>query len=150
MFAAIQQFLGRFRARRAGGIRYKIGGKLYLQRTLVLLQVEQLAAMLAQFDFPQGAGAIGIVNMLGDRLANVLAIVLTPEGVEVDEKDLDETVKHLRRHVDISLALQVVEDFLSCNPVASVFDRLTGLAEKAMRLTQAGLPNSSVSSQQET
>lgn len=109
----------------ASGIRYQIGGVTYVQRPLVLLQVEQLTEFFADIQLPPGLNVIGIVKTLGDRIADALAIVLTPEGVELDQKDLAASAAHLRKSVDIATAVRVVEDFLSCNPVASVFDKLT-------------------------
>jgi len=130
----------------AGGISYRIGGKVYRQRPLVLLQVEQLAEFLGSIQIPPGATVTDIVRTLGDRLSQALAIVLIPEGVEVDQKDLPAISEHLRKYVDIDTAVRVVNDFLSCNPVASVFDRLTGVLGKGINLLAVGSPSSSASS----
>jgi hypothetical protein len=138
---------------RAGGIRYKIGGREYIQRPLVLLQVEQLAVFIAGMSIPAGTTVPGLVSMLGSRISEGLAIILTPEGVGIDEKDLAEIAGHLRRHVDIDTAVKAVEDFLSCNPVGSVFDKLTGVMGGAGALATAmkgGSPSSSASSPEGT
>jgi hypothetical protein len=112
----------------AGGIRYQIGGRVYLQRPLVLLQIEQLVeiinpAMFADLGEPT---ATGIVRVLGSKIAAITAIVLIPQGVEVDERDMADMTAHLRKHLDIAMAGRIVDDFLSCNPISSVFDRLSG------------------------
>lgn len=135
----------------SSGIRYRIGGSCYIQRPLVLLQIEQLSEFLANIQLPSGLNVVGIVRVLGDRIADALAIVLTPEGVELDQKDLPAIAAQLRKSVDIETAVRVVEDFLSCNPVASVFDKLTTAAGKCSNvLLGPGLPTSSASSREET
>ena len=150
MFLSI---VDRFRRlfRPAAGIRYRIGGVDYLQRPLVLLQIEQLSEFLSGIQLPPGLNVVGIVRMLGDRIADALAIVLTPEGTELDQKDLSALAAQLRKSVDIETAVRVVEDFLSCNPVGSVFDKLTtALGKYGSLLTGVGSPSSSASSPQET
>jgi len=161
----IQQIRHIFRRlfNKTGGIRYKIGGVVYIQRPLVLLQIEQLVEVInpAMFEGVQGSGVAGLVRALGDKLAGILAIILTPEGTAVDEKDLLHIAFYLRNHVDIETAIKVGEDFLSCNPVRLVFDKLTGALEMAGPLATAmtgpraesrgtGSPSSSASSQAET
>jgi hypothetical protein len=153
-FHTMKTYLRRFLGLPVAGISYKIGGLVYLQRPLVLLQIEQLSAFLGAMAIPSGLNVVGIVRLLGDRIADALAILLTPAGVEVDQKDLAVTATHLRNHVDIDTAVRVVEDFLTCNPVGSVFDKLTGVMAKWMNLTgpaaAAGSPTLSASSPEET
>ncbi|HBG06327.1 MAG: hypothetical protein A2075_12215 [Geobacteraceae bacterium GWC2_58_44] len=136
------------------GIRYTIGGRVYTQRPLVLLQMEQLVEFInpEMFSGLQTVNALGVVKLLGDRIAAILAIVLTPRGVEVDQKDMAEITAHLRAHVDLDTAARVVEGFLSCNPVASVFNRLTGLLKTGgvLATVATGSLSSSASSQQAT
>lgn len=130
MIETVKTILRRFLSTSRGGIRYKIGGVTYVQRPLVLLQIEQLSAFLGTMTIPAGLNVVGIVRLLGDRISEVLAILLTPAGTEIDQKDLAATGLQLRNHVDIETAVQVVEDFLTCNPVGSVFDKLTGVIAK--------------------
>jgi len=152
MIETLKNFLRRFLSTSGGGIRYRIGGRIYVQRPLVLLQIEQLSAFLAAMTIPAGLNVVGIVRLLGDRISDALAILLIPAGTEVDQKDLEATAAHLRKHVDIETAVRVVEDFLLCNPVGSVFDRLTGIMAKWLQLAgmATGSTNSSASSLQET
>ena len=120
------------------GIRYRIGGTDYFQRPLVLAQVEQLTELLGTVAIAPGTNAVGIVKLLGDRLADTLAIVLTPAGKEVEHKDLVEIARHLRYHIDLDTAAKVVEDFLFCNPISSIYNKLTGVMEKGLALLKAG------------
>jgi len=131
-----------------GGITYKIGGRVYVQRPLVLLQIEQLVEFVnsEMFKGYQVTSAVGIVRCLGDKLAQILAIVLTPREVSVEDKDLAGIAAHLRAHVDIETAIKVVNDFLSCNPINSVFDRLTGIMAKLGMVASATATGSRSSS----
>lgn len=133
--------------RSSGGIRYTIGGVQYVQRPLVLLQIEQLSEFLSTIELPPGLNVAGMVRMLGGRISGALAIVLTPAGTELDQKDRAAIAAQLRNHVDIETTIRVVEDFLSCNPVGSVFDKLSAAIGKCgSLLTGPGSPNSSASS----
>jgi len=137
--------------RPSAGIRYRIGGVDYVQRPVVLLQIEQLSEFLSTIQLPPGLNVAGIVQQLGGRISGALAIVLTPLGTEIDQKDRAAIAAQLRNHVDIETAVKVVEDFLSCNPVGSVFDKLTGaIGTCSTLLTGNGSPNSSASSLPET
>lgn len=146
MIEALKHILRRRFA--AGGITYKIGGRVYVQRPLVLLQIEQLVEFVnpEMFKGYQVTNAVGIVRCLGDKLAQILAIVLTPREVTVEDKDLAASAAHLRSHVDIETAVKVVTDFLSCNPINSVFDRLTGIMAKVGMVASATATGSRSSS----
>jgi len=150
MIEQIKNFFRRLLGKPGSGIRYTIGGVIYLQRPLVLLQIEQLSGFLATIALPPGTSVVGIVRLLGDRISDALAILLNPAGTEIDQKDLAAIAAELRKHVDIETAVKVVEDFLSCNPVGLVFDRLTGALAKYSPLLTTGSPSSSASSPAET
>ncbi|OHD22464.1 MAG: hypothetical protein A2Y38_25005 [Spirochaetes bacterium GWB1_59_5] len=148
MIESLKTLLRRLLNTSGGGIRYKVGGVVYVQRPLVLLQIEQLSSFLGAMTIPAGLNVVGIVRLLGDRIADALAILLTPAGTEVYQKDMAATAEHLRNYVDIETAVRVVEDFLTCNPVGSVFDKLAGVMAKWLQMaeTATGSTSSSASS----
>nr|AUG44378.1 hypothetical protein [uncultured bacterium] len=136
-----------------GGIRYNIGGDVYVQRPLVLLQIEQLSALLTNLELPAGINAVGVVRVIGNRLADVLAIVLTPKNMAIEAKDLPQIAARLRNQVDIDTAVRVVEDFLGCNRISSVFEKLTGILDASgmvLGATAAMSPSLPASSPAET
>jgi hypothetical protein len=106
---------------------YDLGGKRYTQRALVLGQLQLLIDVLKECAIPVGASVLQIVEALGDRLPRALAVVLVPEGVAIKDRDLEAEISDIINNMDITTAVGVIEDFFSCNPLYSIFDRLIGL-----------------------
>lgn len=108
---------------------YEVNGKLYRQKPLVLGQIKQLIVFLGNLAFPAIESAeaeIGmIIGILGDRLPHALAIVLTEDGIPLKEKNLENMAAEIESTFDIAITMRIVEDFFDCNPIASLFDRVT-------------------------
>lgn len=102
---------------------YEIEGVRYRQTPVVLGQIPQIAAALdgieGNFD-----DLNGFINAAGDRLPTLLAVVLTPEGVSLKDKDIDAVAEDLRFAADIATIEKVVDDFFTCNPISSVLERV--------------------------
>jgi hypothetical protein len=123
----LQKLLRKLGLRRFG--RYKAAGKIYVQKPLVLGQIKQLTAALGNIAIPVSAaadlGAISLLAMLGDRLPDILAVVLIEDGTPLREKDLDALAAEIAATFDLEMTVQVIEDFFDCNPAASILERLT-------------------------
>ena len=131
--------------------RYEIGGKVYVQRTLVLGQVRQLTGLLQELRIePEKFDAAGLLALLGERLPEALAIVLTEEGKSPRDKDLKALAEELEFSIDAETVVKVIEDFFSCNPAASLFDRLAGVVRKVNPQAATGSKTPASSSQAET
>ncbi len=130
---------------------YEIGGKVYVQRPLVLGQVRQLMGLLREIKIPAGAGAAEVIALLDEKLPEALAVVLTEKGKNPKDKDIQALAEALEFEITPEVALKVVEDFFSCNPIASVLQRLTQIVETVKeRLRVTGLKNSSASLREAT
>ncbi len=132
---------------------YKINGVKYIQNPLVLAQVKQLPKLLENMELSL-ASASEIMYALGDKLPGAMAIALTPENVPLKEKNLDDIAADME-FATINTSLQVVEDFLDCNLILSVLDRIGEIQKKIMakpeeKPGQAGSTTPSSSSQKET
>ncbi len=126
---------------------YEIDGRKFIQRPLVLGQLRQLLSVLKTVEIPGDANAVGLIDACGDRLPEALAIVLTEEGSSLKDKNIAALADMLSFSVTPELALQVIEDFFSCNPVSSLLERLTGtIARATANLTPIGSMASSLSS----
>lgn len=112
---------------------YIIGGKKYIQRPLVIGQLKQLARLLKNVVISPDAGPANIVEAIGDKLPEAIAIVLIPEGVNVKDKNIEEMVRELEFQVDIETAVKIVEDFFDCNQVSLLWKRL----QNALKGTEA-------------
>lgn len=125
---------------------YEIGGKKYRQEELVWGQVEQLLAVvknirLTTFTTP------GIVAALGERIAEAVAVVLIPEGVDIKDKtrDIPTLADELRFGLRPEQIIQVVEDFFGCNPIPSLLERVSGAGEIIRAKFPAGALSNSLS-----
>lgn len=108
-------------------MRYEFGGKVYTQEKLVWGQVRQIASALKGVSFTGEMSVAGLIDMVGDKLSSVLAIVLTEEGTSIKDKDLTVLAEEIEASIPIDMLMQVVEDFFICNPMALVLEKLTGL-----------------------
>ena len=110
---------------------YTIGKKNYYLRPLVLGQVEQLKDLVegTKFDL-ELLNATQIVAVLGDQLPQGLAIILTEEDVELEDKDVDKLAKTLKFTVDIELAIILITDFFGITPISSLWTKIVELINK--------------------
>jgi phosphoribosylpyrophosphate synthetase len=109
---------------------YIIAGKKYIQRPLVIGQLKQLSKLLKDVVISPDAGAAELVEAIGDKLSEAIAIVLIPEGVDIKDKNIEEIVKELEFQVDIETAVKIIEDFFDCNQVSSLLKRLQNAIKK--------------------
>lgn len=122
--------------------RYEIGDKIYHQRELVIGQVSELLRVLRGVSIPADADDIGIVTAVGERLPEALAAILIEEGTSLRGRDLNRLADTLAETVTPDQAMRIIEDFLGCNPVSSLLERLTGLGQKLATTMTAGSPGS--------
>ena len=109
---------------------YKIGGNNYIQKPLVLGQIRQLTNLLQGVLISPNADIMSLVASLGDKLSQAIAISLIPEGVTLRDKDNDAISAEIEFEISPEQAIEVIEDFFSCNPIVSLLKRLDGTAEK--------------------
>ncbi len=114
--------------------KYEIDGKTYVQRPLVLGQMNQAMNLLKGITIPSDIDAVGVVSLLGDKLPDALAIMITEEGTRLKDKDMKALSSVLRESVDIETAIEIIDNFFGLNPIVSAFERLTGIMTKIMPL----------------
>ncbi|MDN3515369.1 MAG: hypothetical protein NG747_13355 [Candidatus Brocadia sp.] len=107
--------------------KYLIGGKTYVQKALVLGQWRQLLDVMKGITVSQGIDTAGIISALNDKLPSALAIVLTEEGKSLRGKDIVALADEIEYEISPEIIFQVAEDFLDCNPLASLMERLAGI-----------------------
>lgn len=128
--------------------RYLINKKTYIQKPLVLGQIKQLTDAMSGITIDMSLGILGIVSALGNKLPIILAAVLIPEGTNAKERAIDAIAADLKENCDVVTAIEVIEDFFTCNPTALVLQKLAG-AMKEMSPLLTGLRMSPASSLQE-
>jgi len=120
---------------------YEIKGKKYSQKKLVLGQMAQLIELLDGVRIEQ-AGVTGMLKAIGGKLPMALAICLIPEGcASIGEKN-NLAIAVDMQEAEIDQAIEVVGDFLSCNQLSSLLEKLGALAER-VAVESVGSKNSS-------
>jgi len=123
---------------------YEIGGRKFVQKALVLGQVKQLISVIRGTVIPSVISSQSLVIALGDKVSEVLAIVLSEEGVSLKNKKTKEVQELLEENLSIEGSIKMVEDFFDCNPIASISGAMIGLSEKvqkAMTKTELKTPS---------
>jgi len=108
---------------------YEINGKTYIQKKLVLGQLGPLSALLSGLRFT-ATDALGLIAGLGEQLPEALAIVLVPEGVHPADKDMANVRRDLFDADLDGVALQVIDDFFTCNPLHLLLVRAAGIINR--------------------
>jgi hypothetical protein len=140
---------------------YEIGGRKFVQKSLVLGQVKQLISVIRGVVLPQVVSSATLVIALGDRVPEALAVVLSEENVPLKKKNMRELQELLEENLSIEQSIGMIEDFFDCNPIASISGALVGLAKKVetammnrsapeTSLTDSALPSQEVISPSET
>lgn len=111
---------------------YDLRGRKYVQRPLVLGQIQEFLPLIEKVKFSKGADALTIAKSLGGDLGRALAIVLLEEGKDEPEPEkiraamerLDERSKEIPYFIEAEQTLEVIEDFFACNRASSILERL--------------------------
>jgi hypothetical protein len=106
---------------------YEFGGKTYIQKELVWGQVKQLASVLKGVQIEGNLTVLKIIELLGDKLSDALAVVLTEKGTSIKDKNLEKIAEEIEWSIPIKIKIKVIEDFFFCNPTALIFEKLAGL-----------------------
>ena len=132
---------------------YQIGGKKYVQRPLVLGQIEQIAPVILKLTTglsPEAVGEIAksaqptdgeaapeqeegmnaifeIADYLTTqkKMAEALSIVLIEDGSELATRVIADVENHLRWNLGMDIAQKVIQDFFTCNDWKSLGEMLS-------------------------
>ena len=109
---------------------YQIGERVYIQKPLVLGQIKLITGLLKNVDLPKTVDVVEIVGAVQGVINEALSIVLiedkmikaAPEELAeyFSNSQLLERGKYFEWYAGSDVLVKVVNDFLSCNPVASV------------------------------
>lgn len=127
---------------------YTIGGRIFVQRPLVLGQIEQLLNLLGRVRIPAEVSASGVVAMLSREglLPRALAVILTEKGTKAKDKNVEALADFFAEEVDFATALEAVARFFEINRPESILTRLAELTESLRKTIGARFPSSSPSS----
>jgi len=109
---------------------YTIEGREFVQKPLVWGQVRQLLAVLKGVDLTEAVSPMDIISLIGDKMPDALAVVLTEKGGSVKDKDLTSLSEFLGFHIPVKMMVMVIEDFFECNPTAIYLEKIEKLIGK--------------------
>jgi hypothetical protein len=98
---------------------YDIGGKKYIQAKLVLGQLRQFVEVTKDFEWPAQLTIREFSGPIGDKILEVLSILLTEKDMRPQDKNLKETARDLEFAIDPLQAIEVLRDFFELNPAIS-------------------------------
>lgn len=102
---------------------YDINGRTFVQRPLVLGQDKQLLRVLDGIVLPEQLTLSSLLDALGERLCQAIAVVITEKGCSPRDKDVGKLADELEWSLDPLLALEIADDFFVLNPVSSLLER---------------------------
>lgn len=96
-----------------------IAEKKFYQETLKLGQLKELSELvielkIGEIDF-RNLDIADVIQKIGNNAAKFCAIILTPEGVKLHERNKQEIEEFLNWNMDIKQTAQVVADFFEVN-----------------------------------
>lgn len=110
--------------------RYLIADRTFVQRPLVLGQFPQMVEVLKGVMIPADGSPMSIAVAMADKLPEAMAVVLTPEGQPVKDKDLAELAGFFADNMELPTACEVIEDFFGLTQVPLIGQRLQRLGVK--------------------
>ncbi|MDD3847184.1 MAG: hypothetical protein PHC90_12615 [Syntrophorhabdaceae bacterium] len=108
---------------------YEINGTTYIQRPLVLGQIKQLSNVLENISVSMLTDETAMAKLLVNNISPVIAVVITKEGVRLQDKDIEAFSGEIEFAIDAETVTRVVQDFFVCNPVASIYEKLSGMVK---------------------
>lgn len=97
----------------------QIADKKFYQDALKLGQLKELSELaidlkISEIDF-RNLDIADVIQKIGNNAAKFCAIILTPEGVKLHERNKQEIEEFLNWNMDIKQIAQVVRDFFEVN-----------------------------------
>ncbi len=129
---------------------YEIGGKTYTQRSLVLGQIKQLAGILESMSVNVFIDEMALGKMLINNVTPAIAVILTEKGRSPKDKDIEILAGELEFTLDSETMAQVIQDFFDCNPVALIYEKVSGMVKSIRSKMKTGSTGSVSSSPEGT
>ena len=116
--------------------KYEFGGKVWVQKTLVLAQYDQLSKIILTLTIPATFDVPGIISAFGPHIHKALAVCLIHEGMDPKKKDLAATEEEIQWSIDLPNIQKAVTDFFELNHLHSLFDDMTNMLEMVKEMIE--------------
>jgi hypothetical protein len=132
---------------------YTIDGKTYIQKPLVGGQTQQIVRLMKGIAFPEDLRIDTLIDVLGDQLYAVIAVVITEKGCFPKDKDIASLAADLKWTIEIETIIGIIDDFFALNPTSLILKKLgemIAILKQKMKTLEPGLTRQSLSSPAET
>ena len=102
---------------------YTINGVCYKQAPIVLGQAIQLSKEMKGVE-GNISNLEDFVEVIGDRLPMLMAIVLKPVDESLKDKNVKKLAGIIADNVDLALTEEIITDFFICNPITLLLERI--------------------------
>ena len=102
---------------------YTINGVCYWQAPIVLGQAIQLSKEMKGVE-GNISNLEDFVEVIGDRLPMLIAIVLKPVDDNLKDKNVKKLAVEIANNVDLALTEEIITDFFTCNPITLLLERI--------------------------
>ncbi len=106
---------------------YKIGERTYTCKKLVLGQLAQLEDLFKLLAGVQLSNMSDLFSVLGKEMPKLLAIILSEDGKPLKNKDVKELQEYLEEHLELDVALEILNDFFVLTPLPKLIEKVTTL-----------------------
>lgn len=103
---------------------YDIDGRAFVQRPLVLGQLQQLLRVLNGIAVPEQLTLATLLDALGGRLYTAIAVAITEKDCSPRDKNIEELAAELEWKLDADTLLEIVDDFFALNPISSLLEKI--------------------------
>lgn len=135
---------------------YKIGDKIYFQKTLVYGQIRQIFGIIRKINFGKKGETIqftvtDLINLLGDGILNFISILLIPSDSTPKKKDNSKIAEEIEWEINSDIILEVMSDFFTFNKISEVQKKMMEMMKKlGLRIQRKESTTLSPKSQEET
>lgn len=112
---------------------YTFDGKIWLQQPLRIGQYRQIIGLLEGMEIPDSLDAGSLLIALKDKVHTALAIILTPEGIALKDKNIEELASELEFTLYPEDLFMVLNDFFDCNDLTSLLKNLNQTIENIIK-----------------
>ncbi len=116
---------------------YQIDGRTYVQKPLVLGQIEQLLDVIDGIELRHDMTQGEILAAVKKDIPLAMAVILCEKDTKLADKDIDTLAKELKFSVDFETAQAIVTDFFVCNPIVSLLKKLRENVSKVLDAIKA-------------
>ena len=114
---------------------YKIGDKIYSQKTLVFGQIRQILGIIKKINLGKKGKIIeftvtDLINLLGDSILDFISIILIPSDSTPKDKDNSKIAEEIEWEIKTDVISEVMSDFFIFNQISELQKKMMEMMKK--------------------